>query len=123
MAAPPVDTGAAGIVAPAAKPIEQCHRRGRAGACRAVSLSDVDLYVLLPTRRLCRAAECRASDDRFALRDWLLERGLAAPLEAAFLTPPDLARLPARPATLELRAGARVIEGDPGWRERVPAHT
>jgi len=90
---------------------------------RPVSLSDVDLYLLLPSARACRAAETRASRDRADLSDWLLERGFAAPLETAFLTPPALASLPARPATLELKASARVIEGDPAWRERVPAFT
>jgi len=90
---------------------------------RPVSLSDVDLYVVLPSSQACRDAETRASRDRSGLRDWLLERGFAAPLETAFLTPPALASLPARPATLELRASARVIEGDPAWRERVPAFT
>jgi hypothetical protein len=90
---------------------------------RPVSLSDVDLYVVLPSAQACRDAETRASRDRAGLGDWLLERGFAAPLEAAFLTAPALASLPARPATLELRASARVIEGDPAWRERVPAFT
>src|SRR6266487_1172911 len=80
-----------------------------------VSLSDVDLYVVVPSRDDCRAAEARARSERAGLRDWLLEQGCAAPLEAAFLTPQGLERLPARPATLELRSHARVIEGDPAW--------
>jgi hypothetical protein len=38
-----------------------------------------------------------------------------------FLTPDDLAGLPARPATLELARHARVIDGDPALTRRVPA--
>ena len=89
----------------------------------AVSLSDVDLYVVLPSPGACRAAEARASRECSGLREWLLEQGCAAPLEAAFLTPADLERLPPRPATLELRAHALVIEGDPTLKERVPVFT
>jgi predicted nucleotidyltransferase len=90
---------------------------------RPVSLSDVDLYVLLPSREACRAAEARASREVAGLREWLLEQGFAAPLEAAFLTPADLERLPPRPATLELGVHARVVEGDPASKGRVPAFT
>lgn len=89
----------------------------------SVSLSDVDLYVVLPSPGACRAAEQRFLRDRGGLRAWLLEHGCAAPLEAAFLGPADLERLPPRPATLELRANGRVIEGDPAVKERVPAFT
>ena len=88
---------------------------------RRVSLSDLDLYVVLPSPPACRAAEARASSDGPGLRDWLLDQGFAAPLEAAFFTPADLERLPPRPATLELGRHARVVEGDPAVRERVPA--
>src|SRR6266545_2576617 len=90
---------------------------------RPVSLSDVDLYVVLRSRDECRVAEARASSERSGLRNWLLEQGCAAPLEAAFLTPADLERMPPRPATLELRAHARVVEGDPALKQRVPAFT
>jgi len=90
---------------------------------RPVSLSDVDLYVVLPSQAACREAEARAAGERSGLRDWLAEQGCGAPLEAAFLTLADLERLPPRPATLELRAHARVVEGDPDSKERVPAFT
>ena len=87
---------------------------------RRLCLSDLDLYAVVPDRAAQRAAVSRSRSDRPGLRARLLSWGLAAPLEAAFLVPDDLSRLPARPATLELARHGRVLKGDPGWLERVP---
>ncbi|MBI1798841.1 MAG: hypothetical protein HYR73_04055 [Candidatus Eisenbacteria bacterium] len=89
---------------------------------RRVSLSDVDLYVVLADESSCRAARARARDARPTLAARLLDAGLAAPLEAAFLTAEGLTRLCARPGTLELRRHGRVLEGEPSWLDRVPDH-
>ncbi len=88
---------------------------------RRLSLSDLDTYAVVDGRAAQRAAQARARAARPGLRERLLALGFAAPLEAAFLTGGDLARLAARPGTLELRRHARVMKGDPAWRERVPA--
>jgi hypothetical protein len=80
---------------------------------REVSLSDLDLYVVLDSRADCRAAEARQRADANNLERELLAEGLAAPLEAAFFTLADLTALPARPGTLELLRHGRVLEGDP----------
>ena len=88
-----------------------------------VSLSDLDLYVVVRDRRAQREAAARARAWRRAdpaPRTRLLELGLGAALECAFLPPDDLERLPARPGTLELRRHGRVVEGDPSWLDRVP---
>jgi len=87
---------------------------------RELCLSDLDVYAVVRDRAAQRAAEARARADRPGLRARLLAWGLAAPLEAAFLLPADLARLPARPATLELARHGLVFGGDPAWRDRVP---
>jgi hypothetical protein len=87
---------------------------------REFCLSDLDVYALVPDRTAQRAAETRARADRPGLRARLLDWGLAAPLEVAFLVPADLAHLPARPATIELARHGLVIAGDPAWRDRVP---
>ena len=87
---------------------------------REYCLSDLDAYVVVRDRAAQRAAEARARADRPGLRGRLLGWGLAAPLEAAFLVPGDLERLPARPATLELARHGLVVVGDPAWRDRVP---
>ncbi len=87
---------------------------------REVCLSDLDVYAVVRDRAAQRAAEIRARADRPGLRARLLDWGLAAPLEVAFLVPADLMRLPARPATLELARHGLVIAGDPVWRDRVP---
>jgi len=87
---------------------------------RRLCLSDLDVYAVVPDRRAQRAAVTRARADRPGLRSRLLSWGLAAPLEAAFLVPEDLSRLPARPATLELARHGLVLKGDPVWCERVP---
>jgi hypothetical protein len=92
-------------------------------AGRSVCLSDVDLYAVMPDRTAQRAAAARARAARAGLTRRLLGLGLAAPLEVAFLTPPDLERLPARPATLELARHGRVLSGEPEWLGRVPRYT
>ena len=87
---------------------------------RELCLSDLDVYAVVVDRAAQRAAETRARADRPGLRARLLDWGLAAPLEVAFLVPADLACLPARPATLELACHGLVVSGDPAWRDRVP---
>jgi hypothetical protein len=87
---------------------------------RELSLSDLDVYAVVRDRAARREGEARARADRPGLRARLLAWGLAAPLEVAFLEPADLARLPARPATLELARQGLVVAGDPAWRDRVP---
>jgi len=86
-----------------------------------VSLSDLDLYAVMRDPASARRAEARARAARAGLAERLLARGLAAPLEVAFLTLDDLARLPARPGTLALARHGLPLEGDEGWRARVPA--
>jgi len=87
---------------------------------REFCLSDLDVYAVVRDRAAQRAAETRARADRPGLRARLLDWGLAAPLEVAFLVPADLARLPARPATLELARHGLVIAGDPSWLDHIP---
>jgi hypothetical protein len=92
-------------------------------AGRSLSLSDLDLYAVVPDPAAKRAARGRAEAARAGLVPRLRSIGLAAPLEVAFLTPADLAALPARPGTLELKRTGRVVDGDPSWLERVPGWT
>jgi hypothetical protein len=87
---------------------------------RRVCLSDLDVYAVVPNRPAQRAAEARARAARSGLRARLLAWGFAAPLEASFLVPVDLERLPARPGTLELARGALVLLGDRSWGDRIP---
>ena len=89
---------------------------------RSVSLSDLDLYAVMPESRECRAAERRARAARPGLASRLLGLGIASPLEVGFLTARDLQRLPARPGTLELARHARVVAGDPAWLSRLPSY-
>ena len=90
---------------------------------RPVSLSDLDVYAVVRDAAAKRAALARARAARTGLGARLLAMGLAAPLEVGFHTPADLVALPARPGTLELRRSGRVVDGDPAWREAVPAWT
>lgn len=90
---------------------------------RPVSLSDIDLYAVVPDDAAKRAASARVAADRHGLAARLLAMGFAAPLEVGFHTPADLAALPARPGTLALRRSGRVVDGDPAWREAIPAWT
>jgi hypothetical protein len=92
-----------------------------ADAGRTVSLSDLDLYAVMPDEAARDAARARARAARPGLARRLLAMGLAAPLEVAFLTPDDLAALPARPGTIALRQSGQVVDGDPAWRSRVRA--
>ena len=87
---------------------------------RTLTLSDLDVYVVVPNDAERSAAEARARGDRPGLAARLLAWGVAAPLEVAFLTPAHLARLPARPGTLELRRRGVVVDGDAVWLARVP---
>ncbi len=84
---------------------------------RRVSLSDLDLYVIL--RDEAAVATARHSL-RFPPTDVLLHSGLAGPAEAGFVTLEGLARMSARPGTVELVRSGRVIEGDPGLLARLP---
>ena len=87
---------------------------------RAVSLSDLDLYVVLEDEAACRAARARQRAARAGLARRCLAFGLAAPLEAGFHTALGLARLPARPGTIELSRHGRVVQGDPRALDLVP---
>lgn len=87
---------------------------------RSVTLSDLDLYAVLPSQVEARAAEARRRADLPGLGRRLLDLGLAAPLEVAFFTAQDLERLPARPATIELVRCGQAIDGDATVLERVP---
>ena len=92
-------------------------------AGRTVSLSDLDLYAVVPDETAKRAALARARAARSGLGERLLEMGLAAPLEVGFHTPRDLAALPARPGTLALGVSGRVVDGDAAWLASLPAWT
>jgi len=87
---------------------------------RRLSLSDLDVYAIVPDRTAQRMAIRRMRADQAGLRARLLSWGMAAPLEVAFLVPRDLGRLAARPATLELKRRGRVAKGDASWLGRVP---
>ena len=89
---------------------------------RMVSLSDVDLYVMLEDEAGCRDARARRGLALRGLAGRCLEAGLAAPLEAGFHTASGLARLPARPGTLELSRHGRVVRGEAKALDRVPRH-
>jgi hypothetical protein len=126
---PLAEAAAAGIagwgVAPLAVFLGGSHARGEAVWCevagRRVCLSDLDLHVLLADSAARGAAERAAAAARPALAERLRELGLTGPLELGFHTPADWSRMPARPATLELRRSGCVLAGDAGWRERLPA--
>lgn len=88
---------------------------------RTVTLSDLDVYAVVPSPSAARDAEARRRAELPGLSARLLGWGIAAPLEVGFFTPDDLRRLPARPATIELARHARVVEGDPTIARRIPA--
>jgi predicted nucleotidyltransferase len=72
------------------------HAVWRASGGVRVPLSDLDLYVVVPDRAVQARARRRMRDHAPAL-----DLGdLASGIEVAFLTPADLAALPARPGTL-----------------------
>jgi len=89
-------------------------------AGRSVSLSDLDVYAVVPDEAAKQAARTRAQAARPGLAGRLLAMGLAAPLEVGFQTPDDLAALPARPGTIALRRSGQVVDGDSAWLARVP---
>ena len=79
---------------------------------RRVTLSDLDVYAILPDEHAVGAARARARAAREGLSARLLEIGLAAPLELGLLTRGGLSRQPAKPGTIELARRGRVIAGD-----------
>ncbi len=87
---------------------------------RAVTLSDLDLYAILPDEGAVRATQVRARDARPGLAARLLALGLAAPLEVAALTRAGFARVAARPGTIELARSGRVLEGDACVLDALP---
>ena len=87
---------------------------------RECSLSDLDLYAMLPDARACREASARARAAQPGLASRLLALGLAAPLDVGFLTPRDVERMPARPGTLELARHGCAVWGDPSLLRHVP---
>jgi hypothetical protein len=98
------------------------HATGR-GAWREVegrwwSLSDLDVYAVLPNATACDAARRHMAREP---RRWDgAAHGFAAPLEVAFLTRSGLAAQPARPGTLALAAHGRVLWGDAGVMAALP---
>jgi hypothetical protein len=86
-----------------------------------VSLSDLDLYAVMRDEAGCSAARARAQAARAELAREALAWGLAAPLEVAFVTLDGLARMPARPGTVELARSGRVLFGDAEVMQRLPA--
>src|SRR5262245_27173237 len=91
---------------------------------RRVSLSDLDLYAVLADEGAARAALRASTGDRVAAHDPALrEAGLLAPLEVAFVSSAGLARMPARPGTVELARSGRVLVGEPAFLERLPRWT
>jgi predicted nucleotidyltransferase len=87
---------------------------------KRTSLSDLDLYAVLRDEQACRAAVLRARAGRASLRLEAAAAGLAGPVEVAFVTLEGLARMPARPGTVELARSARVLVGDAGVLARLP---
>jgi predicted nucleotidyltransferase len=87
---------------------------------RTVTLSDVDAWLVAEDETARRAAELRLRDGLPALARSLAAEGLEAPIDASVFTRARLTRMPARPATLELRRRGRVVWGDPSVIESVP---
>lgn len=87
---------------------------------RRVALSDVDLYAAMRDEAACGAAAARAAAGRVAASVRLRAVGLEAPLEVGFLTAAGLARMPAKPGTIELARHGRVVAGDAAAHARVP---
>jgi hypothetical protein len=85
---------------------------------RSVSLSDVDLYAVMRSDAAVTAARARA-DAVVGARERHAS-GLLAPVEVAFVTFAGLARMPARPGTVELARSGRVVVGEPGLLARLP---
>jgi len=89
-------------------------------AGRTVSLSDLDVYVVLADAGAVRAASARAKAEQDRLREPLSALGFIAPLEMGFLSRAGLARMPAKPGVIELRRHGRVVKGDPEVLALVP---
>lgn len=87
---------------------------------RRLSLSDVDLYAAMRDPRACRAAAERARRGRAAAAERLHAAGIDSPLEVGFLTLDGLARMGAKPGTIELARHGVVVWGDPAALARVP---
>jgi hypothetical protein len=91
---------------------------------RTVSLSDVDLYAVMRSEAAvaaARGAPAKAGPGApIASARERLEWGLLAPVEVAFVTLAGLARMPARPGTVELARSGRVVAGDAGVLARLP---
>ena len=85
---------------------------------RTVSLSDVDLYAVMRTE--AAAGSARAERAPVANARERLAWGLLAPVEVAFVTFAGLARMPARPGTVELARSGRVVAGDASALARLP---
>ncbi len=90
---------------------------------REVTLSDLDLYAVMPDEAACHAAEAAARRERPALGERLAALGIAGPLEVCFRTRAGLARLPAKPGTIELARHGRVVRGDARALESLPRWT
>ncbi|MFI5370933.1 MAG: hypothetical protein ACHQ52_05180 [Candidatus Eisenbacteria bacterium] len=89
---------------------------------RRVSLSDLDLWAVLPDERERRVAAVRLETAGPVLSRQARVAGFLAPIEVTLLTPATLEALPARPATLELAARGKVLVGGDSWLMRVPRH-
>jgi hypothetical protein len=87
---------------------------------RGITLSDADLYAVMADERACREGAARARAGRPAAAERLRRAGLEAPLEVGFLTRAGLARMGAKPGTIELARHGRVVAGDPGALAEVP---
>jgi hypothetical protein len=87
---------------------------------RRVTLSDADLWAVLPDETRRRDAALRLAAAESALAREARALGFDAPVEVTLVTPVSLASMPARPATLELAARGRVLIGDAAWLARLP---
>lgn len=90
---------------------------------RPVTLSDLDFYAVLGSSAACVAAAARARLGRPVAVARLRAAGIEAPLEVGFLTPDGLARMAARPGTIELARHGRVLWGDAAVLPRVPRYS
>jgi len=85
-----------------------------------VCLSDIDLYAVFAAEPERAASADRAASAMPGLELRLAQLGFLGPLELGLHTRSEWERLPARPATLELRRHGRVIHGDESAREWLP---
>lgn len=86
-----------------------------------LSLSDLDLYAVMRDDAAVSAALRRREGTSTATFDEAARlAGLAGPLEVAFVTREGLARMPARPGSVELIRSGRVLVGDERMLERLP---